>query len=137
MLTGQYKSRTVAQISESIVSGSLPRTLPLSEIRAVRDQGPHGYPVLEIEPMVRSETLLTTIVALSLERPHFFCKESWPEGLAWIESPSSCVQDPTHAQKNIATGKREEKERRLMKKGEIPQEDEEGGISQCIAGLNC
>ena len=55
--------------------------------RAEHDQGPHGYPVSEVKPMVRSDSLLTTIVTLSLGRPHFSCKEARPEGLAGTYRP--------------------------------------------------
>ena len=57
--------------------------------------------------MVRSETLLTAIVTLSLGRPHFSCKEARPEGLAGTELPDSYASVPTHAQECIST--REEK----------------------------
>ena len=76
-----------------------------SRSRAVHDQGPHGYPVSEVEPMVRSETLLTTIVTLSLGRPHGSCKEARPEGLAGTESPHTRVLSPTHAQETKTTGR--------------------------------
>ena len=75
-----------------------------TKCRAVHDQGPHGNPVSEVKPMVRSETLLTAIVTLSLGRPHFSCKEARPEGLAGTESPDSYVSVPTHAQECISAG---------------------------------
>ena len=64
--------------------------------------------------MVRSETLLTAIVTLSLRRPHFSCKEARPEGLAGTESPDSYESVPTHAQECISTG--EGKKNGIMKK---------------------
>ena len=66
--------------------------------------------------MVRSETLLTAIVTLSLGRPHFSCKEARPEGLAGTESPDSYVSVPTHAQECISTG--EGKKNGREKKGD-------------------
>ena len=57
--------------------------------RAGHDQGPHGYPVSEVGPMVRSVTLLTVIVTLSLERPHSSCKDARPEALAGTKTTAS------------------------------------------------
>ena len=58
--------------------------------RAGHDQGPHGYPVSEVGPMVRSVTLLTVIVTLSLERPHSSCKDARPEALAGTKD--NCIR---------------------------------------------
>ena len=61
--------------------------------------------------MVRSETLLTAIVTLSLGRPHFSCKEARPEGLTGAKSPNSYISVPAHAQEdNSKEGKAEERE---------------------------
>ena len=102
-----------------------------SRSRAVHDQGPRGYPVSEVEPMVRSETLLTTIVTLSLGRPHGSCKEARPEGLAGTESPDTRVLNPTHVQETITTGKRR---RRGQKEREV--RGKEGTKSNSMTGLN-
>ena len=87
-----------------------------SRSRAVHDQGPRGYPVSEVEPMVRSETLLTTIVTLSLGRPHGSCKEARPEGLAGTKSPYTRVLNPTHAQETKTRERREEGGERKKRK---------------------
>ena len=66
--------------------------------------------------MVRSVTLLTIIVTLSLERPHSSCKDARPEALAGTKSPPSpCT---THAQQIHETweGKETEKKRKKQKK---------------------
>ena len=54
--------------------------------RAGYDQGPRGYPVSEVGPMVRSVTLLTVIVTLSLGRPHSSYKDARPEALVGTKS---------------------------------------------------
>ena len=86
--------------------------------------------------MVRSETLLTTIVTLSLGRPHGSCKEARPEGLAGTKSPATCAPDPTHAQKNMATRKGREKKGRKRKgkrerKGERVKSDSMTRLNRC------
>ena len=58
-----------------------------AKCRAEHDQGPHGYPVLEVGPMVRSVTLLTVIVTLSLGRPHRSSTDARPEANAGIKCP--------------------------------------------------
>ena len=87
--------------------------------RADHDQGPHRYPVLEVGPMVRSVTLLTINVTLSLERPHSSCKDARPEALAGTKSPPS--SGTTHADRFTTLergGRGKEKKKKKEKKRE-------------------
>ena len=58
-----------------------------------------------VKPMVRSETLLTAIVTLSLGRPHFSCKEARPEGLAGTELPDSYTYSRVYLDKRGKEGR--------------------------------
>ena len=86
--------------------------------RAGHDQGPHGYPVSEVEPMVPSVTVLTSIVTLSLWRPHFSCTDARPEAHAGIKDIL-----PVHQPRFISLSERAErkKSRKRRQKGDKKQ----------------
>ena len=69
--------------------------------------------------MVRSVTLLTINVTLSLERPHISCKDARPEALAGTKSPPS--PGTTHADRFTTLergGRGKEKRKKRRKKRE-------------------
>ena len=72
------------------------RATGCTRCRAVHDQGPHGYPVSEVQPMTLRSVVVSTdgpftlsllafTVTLSLGRPHGSCGHARPEAPAGIE----------------------------------------------------